>query len=127
MDCYDSRWVFRRMRQALEEFRDSQDAGVVGPSIVCGDVPGEDAGKVRQERLAESERGNWVSRETVETQEGEPETLGRRGSDRGERGQPLDEADAVDGRQRQPGRLAFAPAQAEDARRRRVDVGGAAQ
>ena len=66
MNCYDSRRVTRRMRQALADFRDSQDIGEGGPGIVSGDKAGEDAGATPKDRAAVLEEENRQLRETVQ-------------------------------------------------------------
>ena len=100
--CQQSRRVSRRMRQVLQEFRDSQDAGDGGPGIVAGDGAGEDAGETPQDRAAVLEEENRELRETVETQAEELEALQRRVAELEERARPPGGADAVDGGQGQP-------------------------
>ena len=48
--CQQSRRISRRMRQVLQEFRDSQDAGDDGPCIVAGDGTGEHSGETPHAR-----------------------------------------------------------------------------
>ena len=74
MACYDSRRVSRRMRQALEEFRDAGD--------IVGDEPGDDEagidGESLERRVAVLEEENHGLRELVEDLKGQLEVLGRR-------------------------------------------------
>lgn len=75
MNCCDSRRVFRRMRQALEEFRDSQDAGDEGPGTAGGYVRKGHAAETQDERAVALERENRELRETVEAQAEELDAL----------------------------------------------------
>jgi len=63
-----SRRVTRRMRQVLQEFRDSLDAGDDGPGV--GDSNGVEDGarESRHDCVAALERENRELRETVEAQ-----------------------------------------------------------
>ena len=99
--CQQSRRVSRRMRQVLQEFRDSQGGGDDGPGIVAGDGAGEDAGETPQDRAA-LERENRELREAVESQAAEMEALRRQVSESGQRAQKPGGDDAVDGGQGQP-------------------------
>ncbi len=103
VNCCNSRRVSRRMRQALGEFRDAQDAGDVGSGIVAGDVRGEDAEETREDRSAELEEENRELRDTVQAQAEELAALRRKVAELEEEGQELAEAAAVDGVQGQPG------------------------
>ena len=103
MNCYDSRRVTRRMRQALAEFRDSQDIGEGGPGIVAGDSAGEDTGETLELRAAVLEEENRELREAVEAQAEELETLRRRVAGLEEEGQQPGGSDPVDGGQGQAG------------------------
>ena len=97
--CQQSRRVSRRMRQVLQEFRDSQDGDDDGPGIVAGDVAGQDTEETLELRAAALEQENRELRETVEAQAEELEALRRQVSESGQRGQPPGGADAVDGDQ----------------------------
>ena len=97
--CQQSRRVSRRMRQALQEFRDSQDVSHDGPGIVSGD----DMGETQQDRAAALEEENWELRETVEAQLEELEALRRRVAELEDLAQTPGGADAVDGAQGQAG------------------------
>ena len=74
MACYDSRRVSRRMRKALEEFR---DAGEAGGAEVDDDGAADEVETLRQ-RVAELEEEARGLRGLVETQAGQLEELGRR-------------------------------------------------
>ena len=74
MACYDSRRVSRRMRKALEEFR---DAGEASGTEVDGDGAADEVETLRQ-RVAELEEEARGLRGLVETQAGQLEELGRR-------------------------------------------------
>ena len=75
MACYDSRRVSRRMRKALEEFR---DAGTeAGGAEVDGDGAADEVETLRQ-KVAELEEEDRGLRRLVETQAGQLEELGRR-------------------------------------------------
>ena len=99
--CRQSRRVSRRMREVLEEFRDSQDGG----DAEAGTVGGDDAEVAQRDRAVELERENRDLRETVEAQAAELETLRRRVAELEERVQEPDKTDAVDGGHGQPGEL----------------------
>ena len=101
--CQQSRRVSRRMRQVLQEFRDSQGVGGDEPVIGAGDGDGEDTGETPEHRAAALEQENRELRETVEAQAEELEALRRRVAELGERPQTPGGADAVDGGQGQPG------------------------
>lgn len=75
---------------------------MMGPALSAR-MSQERRGKARLERLAESERRNGVSRETVEAHAEELEALRRRVAKLEKEGQDLVEADAVDGGYGQPG------------------------
>ena len=79
--CQQSRRVSQRMRQVLQEFRDAQDAGGDGSSVVAGNGVGEDAGETPQDRAALLEDENRALRETVEAQAEELARLRRRVAD----------------------------------------------
>ena len=64
--CQQSRRVSRRMRQVLQEFRDSQGVGDDGPGVVAGDGAEEDAEETLQEQLTALEEENRELQETVE-------------------------------------------------------------
>ena len=96
--CQQSRQVSRRMRQVLQEFRDSQGVDADGSGIVAGDV----AGETLEEQAAELEQKNRELRETVEAQAEELEALRRRVAELGQRTQTPGGDDAVDGGQGQP-------------------------
>ena len=81
MACYDSRRVSRRMRKALEEFRDA-GAGTgtgteAGGTEVDDDGAADEVETLRQ-RVAELEEEARGLRGLVETQAGQLEELGRR-------------------------------------------------
>ena len=76
MACYDSRRVSRRMRKALEEFRDAgtrEDGGAE-----AGDDGAADEVETLRQRVAELEEEARGLRGLVETQAGQLEELGRR-------------------------------------------------
>ena len=77
MACYDSRRVSRRMRRALEEFRDSVGTGDDGGVEVGNDGVADEVETLRQ-RIAELEKEARGLREVVETQAGQLEESGRR-------------------------------------------------
>ena len=90
-NCQDSRRVSRRMRQALEKFRDEQEAGGgQGGTAVDGDGETEAAMEALGRRVAALEEENRRLREVVEVQ-GTPSKL----SDRS--------GDSVEERERRPG------------------------
>lgn len=101
--CQQSRRVSRRMRQALQDFRDSQDVGDDEPGVGGGDGTGEDTGE--RVELSESalEQENRELRETVKAQAEELEALRRQVAELEERVQVASEADAVDGGRGQSG------------------------
>ena len=101
--CQQSRRVSRRMRQVLQEFRDSQGAGDDGGGIVTGDVAGEEIGDRPELRAAQLEQENRELRDKVEAQAEELEALRWRAGELGERGQAPGGADAVDGDQGRQG------------------------
>jgi len=102
--CQRSRRVTRRMREVLEEFRDSQDAGDDGPDVGAGDGTRADgAGESQHDSVAALERENRELRETVEAQAEELDALRRQVAELEERGQPQAGDDAVGGGQGQPG------------------------
>ena len=74
MACHDSRRVSRRMRKALEEFR---DAGEASGTEVDGDGAADEVETLRQ-RVAELEKEARRLRGLVETQAGQLEEFGRR-------------------------------------------------
>ena len=76
MACYDSRNVSRRMRKALEEFRDA-GTGEAGGADVDDDGAADEAETLRQ-RVAELEEEAGGLRGLVETQAGQLEELERR-------------------------------------------------
>ena len=101
--CQQSRRVSRRMRQVLEEFRDSQDVADAGPGIVAGDGSGEDTEEPPQEGTVALEDENRKLRGRVEAQAEELEALRMQVAELEERARSPNVADAVDGGQRQPG------------------------
>jgi len=98
--CRQSRRVTLRMRQVLEEFRDSQDVGDDGSGVGAGVEDG--AGESPHDRTAELERENRNLRATVEAQAVELEALRRQVSELEERDQMPDEGHEVDDAQGQP-------------------------
>ena len=101
--CQRSRRVTQRMRQVLQEFRDSQDAGDGGRDVDVGDGVEDGAGESPHDRVAALEEENRKLRETVEAQAVELEALRRKVSELEEREQMPDGGDAVDGGQGQHG------------------------
>ena len=75
--CYDSRRVSRRMRKALEEFRDAGAGTEAGGAEVDKDGAVDEVETLRQ-RVAELEEEARGLRGLVETQAGQLEELGRR-------------------------------------------------
>ena len=77
VNCEQSRQVSRRMRQALQEFREAA-VGDDGPEVVGSD--GEEDGDAESlgQRVAVLEAENRALWETVEARAGQPEELGRR-------------------------------------------------
>ena len=100
--CRQSRQVTRRMRQVLQEFRDSQDAGDDGPGVGVSDGDEDGAGESQHDRVAALEQENRELRETVKAQTVELEDLRRQVADLEEQEQLPDEGDVVDGGQGQP-------------------------
>ena len=101
MNCYDSRQVSRRMRRALQQFRDSGTGE--------GDAVGKD-GEVQAlgERAAELEEENRELRELVEAQANRLEEMERQMAALEERERQQEDAERVDdedgrGHQREPG------------------------
>ena len=77
--CYDSRHVSRRMRQALEDFRDSAGVGDGGgPEAGGGDDGAEDEAEPLEQRVAVLEEEGRGLREMIEAQTGQLEELWRR-------------------------------------------------
>ena len=72
MNCYDSRWVSRRMREALEKFRNEQ-----GEAAVDGDGETKATAEALERRVAELEEENRELRELVEAQANQLEELDR--------------------------------------------------
>ena len=100
--CQQSRRVSRRMREVLEEFRDSQDVGDDGAAAGGGDDTGKGVEETLRERVAALERENRELRETVGAQAEELEALRRQIAELEERRQEQGKTDAVDGGQEQP-------------------------
>ena len=75
MACYDSRRVSRRMRKALEEFR---DAGTEAGGAEVDDDGAADEAETLRQRVAELKEEARGLRGLVETQAGQLEELGRR-------------------------------------------------
>ena len=100
MACYDSRNVSRRMRRALEEFRDAAGVGDDSGGEVDYDGTADEVETLRQ-MVAELEEEARGLRGLVETQAGQLEELGRRvAAPEGKGWQPGDtDTDGVDGRQ----------------------------
>ena len=83
MACYDSRRVSRRMRKALEEFRDAGAGAGTGTGTEAGGTEVDDDGaadevETLRQRVAELEEEARGLRGLVETQAGQLEELGRR-------------------------------------------------
>ena len=91
------------MRQALVDFRYSQEAGDGGPGIVAGDGAGEDAGETPEDRAAVLEEENRELRETVEAQAEELAMLRRQVAELEEPAQQRGGSDPIDGGQGPPG------------------------
>ena len=91
-----SRLVSQRMRQVLQEFRDSQDASDGGPGIVAMDGAGEDVAETPEDRAAALEQENRELRETVNAR---AEALRRHVAELKERSQAPGGASAVGGGQ----------------------------
>ena len=105
VNCWDSRRVSRRMRQALAEFRDAGGVGGDKPGGVGGDEPdvvgdGEAGTETEplERRVAALEAENRALRELVESQAGQLEELGRRVAALEGRDQRSNENEAVDAR-----------------------------
>ena len=100
MACYDSRNVSRRMRRALEEFRDAAGVGDDSGGEVDYDGTADEV-ETLQQMVAELEEEARGLRGLVETQAGQLEELGRRvAAPEGKGRQPGDtDTDGVDGRQ----------------------------
>ena len=94
--CQQSRRVTRRMRQVLQEFRDSGVAGGDGPGVVVGDGEGADTEETADERAAALEQENRELRDTVEVQAEELDRLRRQVADWGEHKPVLDGDDATE-------------------------------
>ena len=77
MACYDSRNVSRRMRKALEEFKDSWATENTAAGVE-GDDGAADKVETLRQRVAELEEEARGLRGLVETQAGQLEELGRR-------------------------------------------------
>ena len=95
MNCYDSRRVSRRMRQALQEFRDA--GGVVGDvdaEVVDGDAADME-GESLERRVAALEEENRGLRELVENQARQLEELGSRLANLEQQGKQPGDADPV--------------------------------
>ena len=94
VSCYESRHVSRRMRRALEEYRDSAEGSSDEPDgNSAGDISEKVVALEEQVRALEAE--NQALRETIETQAKQLAELERgvEGPEKGER--QRDEADAV--------------------------------
>ena len=96
--CQQSRRVTRRMRQVLEEFRDSKGTDGVGDS----DDMEDGARESEHDSVAALERENRELRKTVEAQAQELDALRQQVAELEERRQPQAGDDAVDGSQGQP-------------------------
>ena len=97
MNCYDSRRVSRRMRQALQEFRDAGGVdGDVDPEVADGDGAAGMEGETLEQRVAALEEENRGLREVVEGQTRQLEELTRRVAALGSSQEPGDDAEVVD-------------------------------
>ena len=97
MNCYDSRRVSRRMRQALQEFRDAGGVdGDVDPEVADGDGAAGMEGETLEQRVAALEEENRGLREVVEGQARQLEELTRRVAALGSSQEPGDDAEVVD-------------------------------
>ena len=94
MNCYDSRRVSRRMRQALQEFGGAQVVGAEH-GVIDGDGEAEDDAEPLELRVAALEEEGRKLREIVEAQGGQLEDLGRRAARLEEQGRPRGDAEAV--------------------------------
>lgn len=101
--CQQSRRVSRRMREVLEEFRDSQYVGDDEPGVGVGGDVGEDVAETQEDLAAALEQEHRELQETVEAQAAELEVLRRRVAELEERAQITGEDVAVDGGQGQVG------------------------
>ena len=95
MNCYDSRHVSRRMRQALEEFHE-QEAVDDGGAEVGDDGAADEAGTLRQ-RVAALEQENCSLREIIEAQVEQLAEWERRSGEVVDEERQRGEADVVDG------------------------------
>ena len=96
INCYDSRWVSRRMRQALTEFRGAGGGGGDEPGDVDGDDAEDMEGESLEQRVATLEDENRGLREVVEGQARQLEELTRRVAALESSQQPGDDAEVVD-------------------------------
>ena len=101
--CQRSRRVTQRMRQVLQEFRDSQDAGGDGQSVAGGDGAEDGTVEYQHDLVAALERENLELRDTVEAQAEELEALRRQVAELEGRTQLPPGDNAVGGGQGQPG------------------------
>ena len=125
MACYDSRRVSRRMRKALEEFRDAGTGTEASETEVDGDGAADEVETLRQ-RVAELEEEARGLRGLVETQAGQLEELGRRVAHLVREAQQRGESEPVAGDD-QPSVWRPPRRRPRVARRRGGHVGGAAR
>ena len=102
MNCYQSRRVTRRMRQVLEEFRDSAPADEAGEEVEAGvevldgDAAADGEGDTLELRVAALEVYHRELRELVEELKGRLEELGRRVAALEGAGEQVGDTQAVD-------------------------------
>ena len=101
--CQQSRLESRRMRQVLQEFRDSQDAGDDELGVVAVDGAGEDTEETLELRAAALEQENRELRETVQAQAGQLGALRRQVAELEEPAPQPSGAAVVDGDLEPPG------------------------
>ena len=92
VNCEQSRRVSRRMRQALVEFRDTDDNGGDEPDVIDGDDEAQGEAEPLEQRVAALEDENRGLRELAENQAGQLEELERRVA-------------ALEGSEQQPGEI----------------------
>ena len=113
MNCYDSRRVSHRMRQVLEEFRDSAVANELGSEdeaevqVDDGEGVAKGQGESLEQRVAAQADENRELRELVEGQARQLEELTNRVAElegTGEQGGSVEAVDVADDRQIDPGK-----------------------
>ena len=94
VNCWDSRSVSRRMRQALQEFRDA--GGDVDAEVVDGDPANDMESESMEQRVEALEEENRGLLELVEDQARQLDELGSRVAALEGSGQHADDTEAVD-------------------------------